>query len=140
MSSDAQSLSDLFHEFIGTDSNTLLMQERIKSISNNPDYYIAVACNGNEIVGTAMAIVCYDIVGNCNPYLLVENVVISNRYRGQGIGKLLMKDIEDFGQEHHCNYVFLVSGNNREDAHKFYESIGYIGNSKGFRKRFKNQI
>jgi GNAT superfamily N-acetyltransferase len=137
---DIQDLSELFIEFIETHSNTNAMEERLKSISNNKDYFVAVACMGNKVIGTAMAIKCLDLVGNCNPFLLVENVVVSPLYRGKGIGKLLMKSIEDFGIENNCNYLVLVSGNKREQAHKFYEDIGFSKDNQGFKKRLMTQI
>jgi len=138
--SDALSLSDLYKEFINADSNIMLMQDQIERISSNNNYCVAVACIGNEVVGTAMGIVCYDLVGNCNSYLLIENVVISKEHRGKGIGKLLMIYVEEFGRDNMCNYAFLVSGNNQVESHKFYESIGYTGSAMGFRKRFWSQI
>ena len=82
-----------------------------------------------------MGIVCLDLIGNCNPYMLVENVVVLSEFRGKGIGKLLMNSLEEFGQEHNCNYVVLVSGSQRSEAHKFYQSIGYELQA-GFKKRF----
>ncbi|BBI30927.1 GNAT family N-acetyltransferase [Cohnella abietis] len=137
---DVIELSELFYEFIGVGSDLTAMKIQIEITSNNPNYYVAVACDGNRVVGTAMGIVCYDLVGNCNPFMLAENVVVSSEYQGRGIGKLLMQALEDFGQMNQCNYVILVSGSKRETAHKFYESIGYSPDHKGFKKRLKQQI
>ena len=56
-----------------------------------------------------MGIVCPDIVGECQPYLLVENVVVSSVYQGSGIGKKLMNALEDFAMENLCSYIILAS-------------------------------
>ncbi|WP_223193011.1 GNAT family N-acetyltransferase [Paenibacillus sedimenti] len=112
----------------------------MKIISGDPKYYVAVACIGNKVIGTSMGIICYDLVGNCDPFMLVENVVVSKEYQSRGVGKLLMKTLEEFGQKNQCNYVILVSGGNRESAHNFYESIGYSADQRGFKKRFKKQL
>lgn len=132
---DVGGLSELFVNFIGTESNLTAMKQQITAISNNPNYHVAVACDGDKVIGTSMGIVCYDLVGNCNPFMLIENVVVLEQYQGQGVGKLLMRTLEYFGIQNKCNYVILVSESKREPSHKFYESIGYSTDQRGFKKR-----
>ncbi|OMF80274.1 GNAT family N-acetyltransferase [Paenibacillus glucanolyticus] len=132
---DAFELSELFVEFIGTRSNIEKIQYQLDLLHKQPNYYVAVACLEEKVVGTAMGIVCPDIVGECQPYLLVENVVVSSVYQGSGIGKKLMNALEDFAMENLCSYIILASSKNREQAHRFYESIGYEGTKRGFIKR-----
>lgn len=132
---DVQGLSELFVEFIGEKSNAAAMKNQLEILSKHPNYYVAAACDGNRVVGTAMGIICYDLVGHCNPFMLIENVVVSFEYRGQGVGKLLLQALEDFGQKNKCSYAMLMSSGNRESAHKFYESIGYSTDKRGFVKR-----
>ncbi|RED66193.1 GNAT family N-acetyltransferase [Cohnella lupini] len=129
-------LSDLFVEFIDAESNLTAMKKQLDLISTNSDYYIAVACDDKEkVIGTSMAIKCMDLVGNCKPFLVVENVVVAPGYRGMGIGKSLMEAVEEFGLQNDCNYIMLVSGNSWSQAHDFYRSIGYSDEHAGFKKR-----
>ncbi len=137
---DVVGLSDLFVEFIGQGSNLTAMKQQIEVLSANSNYYIAVAIDRDKVVGTSMGIVCYDLVGNCNPFLLIENVVVLPEYQGQGVGNLLMQTLEDFGIINHCNYVILVSESKRESSHKFYEAIGYSTDQRGFKKRLIKQV
>jgi GNAT superfamily N-acetyltransferase len=132
---DAFDLSDLFLDFINKDSNIEAMQKKIEIVSKNPHYHVAVACNGNKVVGTAMGILCYDLVGECNPFMLVENVVVAPKHQGQGIGKLLMNAIEEFGIANGCSYIILVSESKRGNSHKFYEALGFTTGQRGFKKR-----
>jgi predicted N-acetyltransferase YhbS len=125
----------LFIDFIGKESNLTDMKRQVEVISNNPNYYVAVACDGDKVIGTSMGIVCYDLVGNSNSFMLIENVVVLPQYQGQGVGKILMQTLEDFGRNNQCNYVILVSESKRELSHKFYESIGYSTDQRGFKKR-----
>ncbi|XEC96615.1 GNAT family N-acetyltransferase [Paenibacillus tarimensis] len=134
---DASDLSKLFTEFIGTESNIEKMQNQIECITMQPNYYVSVACKDEEVIGTAMGIVCPDLVGECQPYLLVENVVVSSTYQGKGIGKILMAALEEFAKKMKCSYIILASSENREQAHRFYESIGYLGNKRGYVKRME---
>jgi GNAT superfamily N-acetyltransferase len=136
---DLKNLSDLFFEFTGLDSDLIAMKKQLEIMTNDPNYFVAVATADERVIGTSMAIKCLDLVGNCNPFLIVENVVVFSQFRGKGIGKLLMQSIEDFGMENSCNYIILVSGNNREQAHEFYKSVGYSSDNQGFKKRLLKQ-
>lgn len=137
---DVAGLSELFVDFIAKESNLTAMKKQIEVISNDPNYYVAVACEGNKVIGTSMGIICYDLVGDCNPFMLIENVVVLPQYQGQGVGRLLMRTLEDFGQKNQCNYVILVSESKREPSHQFYEAIGYSTDQRGFKKRLNKKI
>lgn len=133
---DVDQLSALFIEFTGTHSDREAMKRQIELISEKPEYYVAVACDGDQLIGSAMGIVCQDLCGNCKPFMLIENVVVDPAYRRKGIGKQLMSELENFGKENQCKYVILVSEAKRTDSHKFYEAIGYPqGEEFGFKKR-----
>ncbi|NGM85007.1 GNAT family N-acetyltransferase [Paenibacillus sp. 7124] len=134
-SDDVAGLSELFVDFNGKESNLTAMKKQLEAISANPDYYVAVACDGDRVIGTAMGIACYDLVGDCNSFLLIENVVVLPKYQGQGVGKRLMQALEGFGESKDCKYVILVSESKRESSHKFYESIGYSTDQRGFKKQ-----
>lgn len=134
---DCDTLSHLFVEFTGKESNINAMKKQIEKIKDNKGYYVAVACEGEQVVGTAMGIVCYDFVGECKNFLTIENVIVSQQKRGEGIGQLLMNALEDFAKENNCAYMLLVSDIKREDAHRFYRSLGYKQEA-GFRKRLSS--
>lgn len=133
---DVEDLSEIFIEFVGGDSDISAMEKQIETISNNSNYYVAVACDSEKVVGTAMGIVCYDLCGICKQFMVIENVVVLQAYRGKGIGKLLMLELENFAIKNECKYIILVSENKRKVSHKLYESIGYSVNQEyGFKKR-----
>ncbi|KHF39348.1 hypothetical protein LQ50_15770 [Halalkalibacter okhensis] len=137
--SDLSSLSELFVELTEHKTNQYSMKEQFEIISNNPNYFVVVAVENEAVVGTAMGILCNDLVGNCNTFLLVENVVVAPSCRGKGIGQMLMRSLEEFGNRNKCNYVILVSNQNRDDAHSFYEKFGYQ-KQLGFKKRLNTQV
>ncbi len=59
--------------------------------------------------------------------------------RGKKIGKALIYEIENIGRERNCYYTIFVSGIQRKDAHRFYESIGYsLDSVQGFKKYLLN--
>ncbi|MCM3700567.1 GNAT family N-acetyltransferase [Paenibacillus macerans] len=134
---DIEYLSDLFHDFIGKDFNKDKMKKQLKTINENSNYFVAVADNSNKVIGTAMGVICYDLVGECGTFMLVENVVVAPDYQGYGVGKALMNCIESFGADNQCKYVILVSESGREGSHEFYKAIGYTTDQKGFKKKLK---
>jgi GNAT superfamily N-acetyltransferase len=84
-----------------------------------------------------MGIFCLDLVGECKPFMVIENVIVSKRVRRQGIGKKLMHKIEEIAKERGCSYTIFVSGEERKEAHLFYEKLGFKEeNVVGYRKNY----
>ena len=53
-------------------------------------------------------------------------LAVDCNFQGQGIGKKLMSYIEDYALENNISFIRLNSNVCRKEAHKFYESIGYV--------------
>jgi ribosomal protein S18 acetylase RimI-like enzyme len=134
-SNDLKDLSLLFEELSGKKTDFEIMVKNFEWINKNEDYIILGANYNGELVGSLMGIICHDLVGECKPFMVIENVIVSNNLRGKGIGKKLMTEIEKIGKERNCYYIMFVSGSQRKDAHKFYESLGYkLDEVQGFKK------
>jgi GNAT superfamily N-acetyltransferase len=56
---------------------------------------------------------------------VVEDVVIRNDLQGKGIGKEMMNFAIDVSRKKGCYKMILSSHLRRENAHKFYESLGF---------------
>lgn len=56
---------------------------------------------------------------------LIEDVAVDKNYRGQGIGKKLVKELIKIGNEKNCDKIVLSSS---EKNSKFYEKIGFQKN------------
>jgi len=135
---DLPELAVLFRELTGNEQNVLKLEENFIRIEQNDDYIILGAYIDGELAGSLMGIICLDFVDECSPFMLIENVIVSEKFRGQGIGRELMAKIESIAVERGCSYIIFVSGSKRKEAHKFYESIGYDpGEAKGFKKILK---
>ncbi|MDR1356771.1 MAG: GNAT family N-acetyltransferase [Tannerellaceae bacterium] len=55
----------------------------------------------------------------------IEELVVDSKYRNQGIGKLLMNEIEIIAKNHDCKRIELDSAFHRTKAHEFYEKLGF---------------
>ncbi|MDR2926400.1 MAG: GNAT family N-acetyltransferase [Azoarcus sp.] len=60
----------------------------------------------------------------------MENVITNINYRKRCIGKNIMEKAIKYAKEQNYYKILLQSGNKRTDAHRFYESLGFDGNSK----------
>lgn len=89
----------------------------------------------DELFGSVMGILCQDTVGECRPFVVLENLIVSPKYRKMGLGKRLIIFIEDWARENNSYFVMFMSLAKRTEAHAFYESLGYSQEiSSGFKK------
>ena len=132
---DLESLAHLFEELSGETTDRCMMKEDFKLIESNPNYVVLTAKEDNLVVGSVMGIICLDLVRQCKPFMVIENVVVNSAWRGRGIGAKLMEEIEEIGQQRECYYTMFVSGGHRKEAHQFYKSVGYdLDLVQGFKK------
>jgi len=132
---DLKDLSLLYEELIDKKTNFEKMLANYEALIDNGQYFLIGAKSDNKLLGSLMGIKCYDLVGECFPFMVVENVIVSESHRGMGIGRKLFERIEEIATENDCSYIFFVSSDYREGAHKFYESIGYTKDKvRGFKK------
>lgn len=57
-------------------------------------------------------------------WMLVEDVIVFEKERGNGFGKKLMKRLIKLATEEGCTMLFLTSRSERRVAHNLYESVG----------------
>lgn len=86
---------------------------------NDNDLFVAVD-NNNKCLGFVWVIL--NGIFHAHPY--VHIIAVKNEYRGQGIGKMLLKHIEDLYFEDHSK-LFLVVSDFNPDAKRLYQEIGY---------------
>ncbi|MDL2220598.1 GNAT family N-acetyltransferase [Eubacteriales bacterium OttesenSCG-928-N14] len=94
---------------------------------------IFVAEADGEVVGYAHA-ADYTTTYRADMKNIISIAVLPQRQK-TGAGKLLLLAVEDWARQEGCCGVRLVSGHNRQDAHDFYEHMGYHN-----RKEQKNFI
>jgi GNAT superfamily N-acetyltransferase len=126
-------LARLYEELSGLPTDRARMAAVFGKMAEAPEYHLLGACQGPVLVGALLGIVCLDCVGDCRPFMVVENVIVAEPYRRRGVGRLLLEAIERRAREHNCFYVMLTSGPDRQAAHAFYAARGY-GPVAGFKK------
>jgi|SRR5581483_3018362 len=98
-----------------------------------PRYFLFVAELEGGIAGTYELLIMDNLAKHGRRSGIVENVAVSPRYQGQGIGRAMMlhamKQCKDAG----CYKLTLSSNLNRTGAHAFYEAIGFQRHGYSFR-------
>jgi GNAT superfamily N-acetyltransferase len=132
------SLLELYKQLNPNDD--VLNENTAKSIwrkieNQNIKYFVAKE-NGNIIASCYICIIP-NLTRGGKSIGFIENVITDVKYRKKGIGKKIMENAIKYAKNQNCYKVLLKSGNYRTEAHKFYESIGFDGeSSKVFEIRF----
>ena len=135
---DLPDLASLYDDLSGATTNKHKMKRVFNQLINNSHYFLLGAYDsGNKLVGTIMGLLCLDLVMECQPIMIMENMVVDSRCRGQGVGKKLLSELENIAKEKNCFFIQYCSSMYRKEAHAFYESMGYDPDMvKGYRKFF----
>ena len=122
------------------DKGSVLTEEQaeilFKKMQTYPNYKVYVAESEGEIVGTFALLIMDNLAHQGTPSGVVEDVVVSTNYQGQGIGKLLMKFAMEKCKEAGCYKLVLSSNIKRKEAHAFYESLDFEKHGFSFRVDF----
>jgi GNAT superfamily N-acetyltransferase len=72
-------------------------------------------------------------IGNklwCGKYLEIDNIIVSEKIRSKGVGKMIVNYLEEKAKSLGCNMMALDSYTNNFKAHKFFYNQGF--SPKGF--------
>jgi GNAT superfamily N-acetyltransferase len=64
---------------------------------------------------------------------LIESVRIASDRRGHGLGAAFIAHALELARVNGCRLVQLTSTNERTDAHRFYERLGFVATHTGFK-------
>jgi len=135
---DIPKLFDLYRQLTETTGDYEKMCKALEEIQGNPHYHLFCVYNDeDELIATASLTKCFDLTGDARYYYSMENFVVDEKHRGKGVGKYLMKKLEEFVVENNGSYINFTSSFSRKNAHAFYEKLGYAPDYvKGYKKVF----
>jgi predicted N-acetyltransferase YhbS len=123
MEGDAKHVASLLAE-LGYQSNEADVRDRLRRSLDSGTSYFLVAQSAGEVVGLVSAeLVPY--FPNGSTVCRVTGLVVATHHRGQGIGEKLLARAADFARQHHCSGIEITSAENRLDAHRFYQRMGF---------------
>jgi ribosomal protein S18 acetylase RimI-like enzyme len=118
---------------LGYPTSSAQMHKRLESVMADKDYSTLVACDGQHLVGFIGTRVgpLYELDGRYGQIMALA--VATDRQR-RGIGRMLMQAAESMLLARDVSVLVVTSGNQRADAHAFYEKNGYTWTGRRYKK------
>jgi GNAT superfamily N-acetyltransferase len=136
--SDIPELAQLYKQFWDEASCIETMYNQFEKFCQNGTHVLLSAVENERLIGSVMGVICGELYGSCEPFMVVENMIVDHERRKKGVGKALISELEKIAVEKNCTQIILVTETNRINACKFYESAGYSPDlHKGFKKKLK---
>lgn len=129
---DAAAIADLLAE-LGYPAEAARVERRLERIAADPGSRLFVAEVNGEIAGLGglhmLPLVEHDELG-----CMLTAMVVRADHRRQGVGAELVGAVEREARSRGCSRLVLGSADRREDAHAFYESLGFEATGRRFVK------
>lgn len=109
----------------GVASDEGRMRQNWAKMKQYPYYKVFIAEDEDRIVGTFCLLICENIGHDGKKFAILENVVIKSGVRGQGLGRKMLGEALELAKRENCYKLMLSSNSQRQDAHRFYESLGF---------------
>ncbi|KZB81535.1 GNAT family N-acetyltransferase [Amycolatopsis regifaucium] len=104
-----------------------------EEIDADPAQLLIVADDAGETVGTLQLSIIPGLARKGALRGQIEAVRVRASHRGSGLGGELMRWAIDESRRRGCALVQLTSDVKREDAHRFYERLGFVASHTGFK-------
>ena len=106
------------------DLSDFVKQNLVRELLKRPNSLVLMAYDGNIPVGLTIAFEGFSTF-YAKPLINIHDFVVSEAYRGKGIAKLILEEIEKIAIERGCCKLTLevLEGNLR--AQKIYKSFGF---------------
>lgn len=95
------------------------------AIDEDPNHELVVAERNGEVIGTLHIMFLPSISYQGGTRAQVESVRVVQHLRGQEIGRQMMEWAIERARQRGCHLMQLSSHMLREDAHRFYERLGF---------------
>jgi len=108
-----------------------------EQIDNDPNHELIVAELNGEVIGTLHLMFLPSISFQGSLRAQIESVRVDKNYRNQRIGNGMLKWTIKRASEHDAHVLQLTTHQSREDAHRFYEGLGFRGTHLGMKLSLK---
>lgn len=118
----------LYQKPANNDARSLLFEKELK----RKDIKIFVAEENEKLIGVS-EFFTVPILRRGYYQGVIETLVVSEKFRGKGVGSALLAQIFDFCKKQKIKVVKLTSALELSEAHEFYQKHGGINTEKMFR-------
>lgn len=124
---DANEIQKISNFELGYDVDLDTVKKQIEKLTNDNKHNVIIGFENEQtrkIIGFVHAELYESLYMDTG--LNILGLAVDSNFQGQGIGKKLMSAIEDYALKNNISFIRLNSNVRRVEAHKFYESIGYV--------------
>ena len=124
---DANEIQKISNFELGYDVDLDIVKKQIEKLTNDNKHNVIIGFENEQtrkIIGFVHAELYESLYMDTG--LNILGLAVDSNFQGRGIGKRLMNAIEDYALKNNISYIRLNSNVRRTEAHKFYESIGYV--------------
>ena len=104
-----------------------------EALDGDPNQLLLVAQDGDSIVGTMQLTFIAGISRKGAWRGQIEAVRVAASHRGGGLGQQMFEFAIDVARSRGCSLVQLTSDKTRDDAHRFYDRLGFVGSHVGYK-------
>lgn len=104
-----------------------------EAIDSDPNQYLAVATEGDAIVGTLQLTFIAGLSRKGALRGQIEAVRVAASHRSKGVGQKMFEWAIDECRARGCILVQLTTDRDRLDAHRFYDRLGFEASHLGYK-------
>ena len=136
---DAEAVQRLCNISLGYSVSVEIVMGQIKKLSEDVNHHYIYVYEDEELQ-TVVGFVHAEVYESLYSYagLNILGLAVLPEFQGKGIGRELMHYLEVNAKNDSVSFVRLNSADYRVEAHKFYESIGYVCDKT--QKRFMKRL
>lgn len=101
-----------------------------QEILADPHFIVLVVEQDDRLIGSLYLNIIPNLTRGGRPYALVENVIVDQSHRRQGIGEALMEKAIKLAWEIDCYKLMLLTGRKGQEVHAFYNKLGFSADAK----------
>lgn len=111
--------------------------EAFEQIDHDPNHNLIVAELDGEIIGTLHLMFLPSLSFQGGLRAQVESVRVDKPYQSKGVGSEMMRWTIERARERGAHVLQLTTHKSREDAHRFYERLGFKRSHLGMKLSLK---
>jgi GNAT superfamily N-acetyltransferase len=122
---------------IAADDNDPVYSRAFEVISNDPNQHLLVAERAGDIIAMLQITFIPGLSRRGALRANIEVVRVTSTLRSRGIGGWLMGEAISLARIRGCALVQLTSDRQRQEAHAFYERLGFTPSHTGFKLKLE---
>ena len=104
-----------------------------RRMQNQPGNVYMLAIEDYQVIACLQYTVIHGLSRSGMSRAQIEGVRVHAEHRGRGLGETMMRAAIDRARADGCGLVQLTTDRSRDDAHRFYERLGFVASHHGMK-------